>query len=222
MEARLRSGSSTNCFHSGKCSFPWPILSRPCPFPSSAVLSFLLETYCWFGGHIKVAHYSELSRSYWETQNLDAATVGSRMSEFAIGSLAAMANLNPHTQIRGTLPNLGYQLSVEWNYVAALATGIGVVHCLLVALVLWISRPVIVGTDSNIATARTLKGMVEKLGDRGGLLDDREMAEAIQRNTGDVGYGVRESGQGMLLELGEGTTVRKRLPGGRFPTGQYA
>lgn len=160
--------------------------------------------------------------SYWETQNLDAATVGSRMSEFAIGSLAAMANLNPQTQIQGTLPTLGYQLSVEWNYVAALAAGITFVHCLLVALMLWISRPVIVGADSNLATARMLKGIVEKLGDGGGLLDDREMAEAIQRNTGDVAYGVRESDRGTLLELGEGTTVRKRLPGGRFPTGQYA
>ncbi|KAL8831014.1 MAG: hypothetical protein Q9191_001110 [Dirinaria sp. TL-2023a] len=160
--------------------------------------------------------------SYWETQDLDAATVGSRMSEFAIGSLAAMANLNPQTQIRGTLPMLGYQLSVEWKYVIALAAGIASVHCLLVALMLWISRPVIVGVDSNLATARMLKGLVEKLGDGGGLLDDREMAEAIQRDIGDVGYGVRESDRGPLLELGERTTMRKRLPGGRFPTGQYA
>lgn len=160
--------------------------------------------------------------SYWETQDLDAATVGSRMSEFAIGSLAAMANLNPQTQIRGTLPMLGYQLSVEWKYVIALAAGIASVHCMLVALMLWISRPVIVGVDSNLATARMLKGLVERLGDGGGLLDDREMAEAIQRDTGDVGYGVRESDRGPLLELGEGTTMRKRLPGGRFPTGHYA
>lgn len=165
---------------------------------------------------------SDPPRSYWETQDLDAATVGSRMSEFAIGSLAAMANLNPQTQIRGTLPILGYRLSVEWKYVIALAAGIGSVHCLLVALMLWISRPVVVGVDSNLAVARMLKGLVEKLGDGGGLLDDREMAEAIQRNTGDVGYGVRESDRGPLLELGEGTMMRKRLSGGRFPTGLYA
>ena len=165
---------------------------------------------------------TDYSSSYWETQDLDAETVGSRMSEFAIGSLAAMANLNPQTSIFGTLPNLGYHLSVEWQYVIALAAGIGFVHCLLVALMLWISRPVIVGADSNLVTARLLKGLVDKLGDGGGLLDDRELAEAIQRDTGDVGYGVRESEQGTVVGLGEGTVVRKRLPGGTFPAGPYA
>lgn len=144
------------------------------------------------------------------------------MSEFAVGSLAAMANLNPKTQIPGTQPNLGYRLSVEWKYVAALAAGISFVHCLLVALMLWISRPIIVGADSNLATAKILRGMIGKLGDGGGLLDDREMAEAIQRHVGDVGYGIREGDQGTVVELGEKTTVRKELPGRRFPTGQYA
>lgn len=144
------------------------------------------------------------------------------MSEFAIGSLAAMMKLNPHSQIQGTLPNLGYHLSVEWRYVVALAAGICFVHCLLVALMLWISRPIVVGADSNLVTARMLKSLVDKLGDRGGLLDDRQLAEAIQKDTGNVGYGVKEGDQGTVLLLGEETTVRKRLPGGKFPTVQYA
>lgn len=144
------------------------------------------------------------------------------MSEFAIGSLAAMANLNPVQQILGTQPNLGYHLSIEWAYIIALAACIGFVHCLLVALILWISRPIIVGADSNLVTARLLKGLVEKLGDGGGLLDDREMAEAIQTETGVVGYGIRDSAQGRVLELSQETQMRKRIPGGRFPSGQYA
>ncbi|KAL8946047.1 MAG: hypothetical protein Q9222_007506, partial [Ikaeria aurantiellina] len=59
--------------------------------------------------------------SYWETDTLSPMQVGSRMAEFAIGSLTAMATLNLRTRIMGTLPTLGYRLSVHWNYLIALA-----------------------------------------------------------------------------------------------------
>ena len=149
--------------------------------------------------------------------------VGSRMSEFAIGSVAAMALLNPQTTIRGTLPTLGYQLNIEWQYVIALAACIGGIHLLLVGLMLWIARPIVITDDSNLAVARLLKGLVEPLGHEGGLLDGTEIAEAIQQEEEvKVGYGVREGETGTILEISDGLQSRKRLPGRKFPTGTYA
>ena len=144
------------------------------------------------------------------------------MSEFAIGSLAAMALLNPRTTIPGTLPTLGYQLNNEWQYVIALAACIGGIHLLLVGLMLWIARPIVITDDSNLAVARLLKGLVEPLGHEGGLLDGKEIAEAVQQESVKVGYGVREGETGTILEIGDGLDRRKTLPGRRFPTGTYA
>ena len=132
-----------------------------------------------------------------------------------------MSVFNPTIQIPGTLPRLGYNLSVEWKYVIALAACIAGVHCLLVALILWISRPIVVTDDSNLAIARLLKGLVNPLGRRGGLLDGQEIAEAVQREGETVSYGVSESDDGRTIELGPGLQVRKRLPGRKFPAGQY-
>ena len=159
--------------------------------------------------------------SYWETDKLTVDEVGSHMSEFAIGSVAAMAILNPDTQIPGNLPMLGYSLSVEWQYIIALAVCIVGVHCMLVVLMLWIARPIIITDDSNLAVARLLKGLVDPLGHGGGLLNGPEIAEAIQKERDKVTYGVRAGEAGTILEVGEGIQVRKRLPGRKFPAGQY-
>lgn len=151
------------------------------------------------------------------------------MAEFAIGSLAAMADLNNRTEIPGTLPTLGFHLSVEWRYVIALAVCIVAVHCFLVGLICFIVRPVVIPGDSNLITAQLLRGLVGKIGDQGGLLQGKEIADAIQRETsgvaggrGTIGYGVRDGNGGIVLEIGEGMVRRRDLPGERFPEGQYA
>ncbi|KAL8874696.1 MAG: hypothetical protein Q9198_006855, partial [Flavoplaca austrocitrina] len=167
--------------------------------------------------------------SHWETDTLTPQEVGSRMAEFAIGSLTGMADLNKHTTIPGTLPTLGFHLSVKWRYVVALISCIVGVHCFLVGLIVFIARPVAIPGDSNLVTARLLQGMVEKIGEKGGLLEGKEIADAIQREVsgsatgrGTVGYGFRDGKDGLVLEVGEGMVRRKELPGGRFPEGVYA
>ena len=132
-----------------------------------------------------------------------------------------MAIMNPQTQVPGTVPTLGYRLGVEWQYMIALAACIVGVHSILVALILWIARPIVITDDSNLAVARLLKGLLEPLNHGAGLLDAREIAEAVQDHKDTVGYGVREGKEGTILELGEGLRERKRLPGGRFPAGLY-
>lgn len=171
--------------------------------------------------------------SYWELDNLSAQQVGSRMAEFAIGSLTSMANYNPRDNIPGTLPTLGFNLSVNWNYIIALAVIITGVHCLLVGLILFIARPVVVPADSNLVVAKLLHGLVGRVGERGNLLEAKGIAEAIEeegheemdpaeRKGGTIGYGVRERSLGMVLEIGEGLAKRKNLRGQSFPRGTYA
>ena len=155
------------------------------------------------------------------------------MAEFAIGSIASLSNYNLHDLIPGTLPTLGYKLSVQWQFIIALAAVITGVHCILVGLILFIAQPVVIPGDSNLVIARLLHGLVGRVGEQGNLLEEKEIAEAIEkegsghgtvvgRGEGTVGYGVREGSSGTVLELGEGLLRRKELKGGRFPQGTYA
>lgn len=159
--------------------------------------------------------------SFRETHNLNAQQVGADIAEFAVGSLAAMAKLNPKQYVRGTLPTLGYHLDAHWQYIIALAACIGGVHCLLVAIMLWIARPIVVIDDSNLCTARLLQGLVGRLEGRGSLLSAKEIAEEIQRagsKNRQVVYGTECDSDGRrVLTLGEDVQVRRNLFNGRFP-----
>ena len=165
--------------------------------------------------------------SYWETY-LDAQQIGAGIAGFTVGSRAAMANLDPQQKVPGTLPILGYHLDTQWQYVIAPTACIAGVHCLLVAIMLWIARPVVVIDDSDLCTARLLHGLVGKLEGRGSLLSGKEIAKEIQRTAsknGQVVYGIshgRDVGGRPVLELGENVQVRWKLNGGRFPRGVYA
>lgn len=167
--------------------------------------------------------------SYWETNDLTPQQIGSRMAEFAIGSLSSMAAFNPPSPIPGTVPILGYHLHVVWKYVIALAACICGAHFALVGLMLWISRPIVVAGDSNLAVARLLETLVGRLGGRGSLLDGKEVAEAIKgQGIGDdrVVYGIKEFSRDgeeaeRALELSGNVQVRNSLIDGRFPKGRY-
>lgn len=121
-------GNSTSCIHGGRNHSPH--------FPHPRTFS---------PAHIFICPRS----SYWETQNLTTAMVGARISKFAIGSLAVMADLNPQISGQGTVPILGYQLAVSWIRLIPLVASIAVVHLLLVVVMLWIARSVVVPDDSN-------------------------------------------------------------------------
>ncbi|KAL9009177.1 MAG: hypothetical protein Q9173_005772 [Seirophora scorigena] len=174
--------------------------------------------------------------SFWETDSLPAQAVGRRMAEFAIGSLASMANYNLQARIPGTLPTLGYSLSMHWEFIIALAAVITGVHCLLVGLILFIASPIVIPADSNLVVAKMLGGLLGRVGERGNLLEAKEIAEAIEKEVGHghghgsgdavragmVGYGVREAEPGTVLEIGEGLVRRKNLKARVFPRGLYA
>ena len=147
------------------------------------------------------------------------------MAEFAIGALTGMFNNNPKQLVPGTLPNLGYHIDLQWIYIIPLFVCIGAVHFILIMLMVWIARPVIILDDSNLALARLLYGLVGRLEGRGSLLDGKQVAKAIQASgskDGQVVYGIRGEGQDrFVLTVDEGVVLRRRLPGGVFPRGQY-
>ena len=62
------------------------------------------------------------------------------MAEFAIGSIATMADRNPTTRAPGLVPHLGSHLNVHWDYALPLLVGIAVVHLLLVLGSMWFNR----------------------------------------------------------------------------------
>lgn len=145
------------------------------------------------------------------------------MSEFAIGSLAVMAELNPQIYGPGTLPIIGYQLSVSWGLLVPLVASIAGAHFLLVVLMLWIAKPVVVPDDSSLCTAHLLYDLVGRMKGKGNLLDAKELAHAISsQGNNRVMYGVRdvvEKAQGKDIELGGNVMIRgegKRFPGGLY------
>lgn len=139
------------------------------------------------------------------------------MSEFAIGSLATMVNLNPSQQVEDTVPVLGYQLSVEWRYVIPLIAIIAIVHFILVGLMLWIATSVVVLDASNLCMARLLEGLMRDLNGRGSLLNGREIAKAIEtQGTGEVRvvYGFEENNAERILRLGDEKESMRGLKSG--------
>ena len=145
---------------------------------------------------------TECPSSYWALELYDPPeTVGARIAEFAIASLAIMARRNPPTSVQGTVPTLGYQLSVEWKWVILIASCIAGAHVLFVAFILWISRPVAVADDSFLVSAYILRRLVEPLPDvyDERLLDEkgiaREIADAVGKKETLVGG---EESKGLL------------------------
>ena len=133
------------------------------------------------------------------------------MAQFAIASLAAMADLNPLQPLPGMLPELGYQISVHWDFLIAFAAGVAGVHALILALTLWISRSVVVCDDSYLVAALLLHGLVGLLEGVENLTNAKYMAQVLQRRLNEmdregatVRYGLRDPGaeERPVLEIG--------------------
>ncbi|KAM0798594.1 hypothetical protein BDR22DRAFT_912903 [Usnea florida] len=184
--------------------------------------------------------------NYLEAHSLDADGIGSNIAEFAMGSIATTALLNQKVSNSSpTLPILGYSPTIKWRYVIALFAGIAAVHVILVGLLCWIARPVVVGDDSDLCTARLLHGLVGRIPDGGGtLLYGRELAQEIENLTMDNAVAGGEMGAtnlqeptrvvyGVVETNDKAGIIRRRLGinegiqplsswRGAFPKGQYA
>ena len=131
--------------------------------------------------------------SKWETDGRSAQEIGELISEFAIGSLATMAHLNPNTTMLGTLPILASRVRVTWWGIISLAVGIASTHALLVLVMLWVSRGGVVPDDSSLVIEMLLKSAAGRLGASGSFGGGGKVALAF--------HGGREGESRETIEL---------------------
>ena len=163
------------------------------------------------------------------------------MAEFALGSLATMANLNPSIQIWGGVPHLGSHLTVygHWRPAIALLASIVGLHFALIITVVWMMTPVVVPDGSNVTIAKLLRGLTERNGDRAMLMRGVEFCGGTKRerrrgggggevegtaSNGDAGfvYGPRKVGEGeFVLDIGKNVKPLREWNHGQHPNGKY-
>ncbi|KAL8955855.1 MAG: hypothetical protein Q9193_006438 [Seirophora villosa] len=117
-----------------------------------------------WSGKIEDKHWTQYQfypwTTAWETHGQPDTQVGANMAQFALRSIAAMADRNPRIKLPGRVPHLGSRLNVYngWLYVAVLLACIVGAHFLLFVGTAWSARSVVVVKDSHMAIARWLEG----------------------------------------------------------------
>ena len=149
------------------------------------------------------------------------------MAEFAIGSIAYMANRNPlSASFQGNLTHLGQALQPHWQTAIPLLAVIIGAHFTLFATAVYASRQVVIKDGSMLAIARLLRPLVDVLGDTGTIMTGREISNQISK-AGDfsdgVVYGPRknEGTEGYYLDLAGDTKTVQDWPDGKHPGGMY-
>jgi len=129
--------------------------------------------------------------SYWSPDHpVSAYLVGQRVMEFAVQAIAAMDYNGPQRNVTGWYPVLAQSVSVEWEWAGAILGLVPVVQLIAsVCVILW-SNTAIIRDESHLSTARLLRPLVQKLGNKGCLLSGEEIAETFPDVR--VKYGWRE------------------------------
>ncbi|KAL8650399.1 MAG: hypothetical protein Q9210_003853 [Variospora velana] len=115
-----------------------------------------------WSGSINDKHWTQYQfypwNTRWDTYGHKDAQVGINMAEFAIRTIAAMAEQNPRIDVEGRVPHLGSRLNVSnhWRYTGVLLACIVGAQFLLFVGTAWTSRSVVVVKDSHLAIARWL------------------------------------------------------------------
>ena len=118
------------------------------------------------------------------------------MAEFALRSIATMAERNKIIRIPGQVPHLGSQLQVfnDWRYTDALLACIVGLQLFLLVSSLWLTRSVVVLDDSNFVVARLLCRLVKAFEDSGSLLRGKELCQALSFSRSGSTASERENG----------------------------
>ncbi len=150
------------------------------------------------------------------------------MAEFALRSLATMAERNHFIRISGRVPHLGSRLSIynHWRYVIALLACIIGVHFALLVASAWVTKSVVVPDDSFVAIA----GLLNERGRRRGDEEIKRHEQGEEQTTGETShasdgivYGPLSMDRGhYVLHLGESVNSLKQWEGGRHPHGYYS
>ncbi|ETI23860.1 hypothetical protein G647_05667 [Cladophialophora carrionii CBS 160.54] len=168
--------------------------------------------------------------SWWSPNDpADAGMIAERVMEFSIEAVAAIDYNGPRHNVTGWYPVTAQVVSVQWRWSAAILGLIPIFQLLALVCVIARANSAIIRDDSSLSTARLLRPIVEKLGDRGCLLTGEEIAEELGEMK--VKYGWREPGGEFMfrneidsevirhvdiLEEKEGFGAQLAMPPGRY------
>jgi len=158
---------------------------------------------------------------YGEPQSGSPVGIGSLMSRFAIGVVAAAAIYPNQTIIqKGLQPQLGNQLNVShWGYLTLILCLLVLVQGLGFVMTAFMSNRVVIKDESAYATARLLRPIMERLGDSGNAAEGDEICEALGDgpDTKLIYTVVKDENDDGLFHVELGPYKRVRA----FPEGRY-
>ncbi|OCT52069.1 hypothetical protein CLCR_08361 [Cladophialophora carrionii] len=134
--------------------------------------------------------------------NYSAEDMAWLVMKFTAGAISAMDAVGPRSNVTAWGPAPAQVIQVQWRFAASILGGIPVAQGLVLLIVIMFANKAIIKDTSHLSTARLLRPIVEKLGDRGCLLTGDEIAE--QLGNYKVIYGVREPNAGLGGRLGVG------------------
>lgn len=152
-------------------------------------------------GPIEYVRYDYAS-DWSPTSDNDNATMAELLMSFTAGAFSAYDTNGPRVNATGYYPTQAQVVDVDWKWSIALLAGIpGIQFLVLLAVLIWANK-VIIKDTSHLATARLLRPVVEKLGDKGCLLTGDEIAETLGNYR--LKYGVRDPPQNSMAYSGLG------------------
>ncbi|OAP65651.1 hypothetical protein AYL99_01623 [Fonsecaea erecta] len=133
------------------------------------------------------------TETWWSPNSpANAGLISQRIMEFSIEAVAAIDYNGPRRNSRGWYAVTAQVVSVQWRWSATILGLLPFFQLVaLICVVAW-ANPAIIRDDSDLSTARLLRPIVDKLGDRGCLLTGAEIAEELADLR--VKYGWREPG----------------------------
>jgi hypothetical protein len=86
-----------------------------------------------------------------------------KMTQFSIGAIAVMADLNAPVDLDGFVPEQAVALVVEhWGYIILILSGVASLHLALSVVVLWVSLRVVIPRGGPVALAQVLGSMADQ------------------------------------------------------------
>jgi hypothetical protein len=149
--------------------------------------------------------------------------------EFSIEAVAAFDYNGPKRNVTGWYPSPAQNVMVEWRWSAAILGVIPVIQLAALCCVIAWANTAIIRDASCLSTARLLRPIVDKLGEKGCLLSGKEIAAELSELR--VKYGWREPGPDFqfrneidpyivrhvdILQESEGFGSQGEMPPGRY------
>lgn len=150
-------------------------------------------TYNQTGPNLQYVVYesdSDFTLSGFPNNDPGVANVAQTIMGFTAGGIAATDVNGPRINVTGYYPTQAQVVQVEWNYAIPLLAGIAGGQFLVLLAVLIFANKVIIKDESHLATARLLRPVVDKLGEKGCLLTGHEIASVLGNFR--LRYGVRD------------------------------